>query len=963
MANNPYVNKVQYGNQTIIDISGDTVTAGDLWIGVTAHDASGAPIEGTLNVELDTLNIDPTESTQEIFPEDPYWGFDSVTVGAISSDYVGSNITRLTSSDLEVSIIDFPSAKDVSITLPAGYLSSSIGTNGNLSEATFSTATSCTINTNGTISMNFNPSAAGMAYTNSTYSISRANAVTVRTSSDLTASGPTITAPAGYYASSASKSVSTATLPTQPAASGTGTLKATISRSTSDQYINIPVGFVENSAYYKVSAVANMTLPTQAISTSSGTSKATIAVSTSDRYLNIPTGYNGTAQYYKISKISLTTGSATPSETAQTLTPTGYDGFSSVTVGAVSSTYVGSGVTRRSSTSLTVSGDTVTAPAGYYESSASKAVAAMTLPTNTSSSSSGTQKAVITPSSSVQYLNIPTGYNGTAQHYKINAADDSIFLITISWDSAQSLWVPDKTYAQIVAANSAGKTLALETDTNDPNYTVQGELYTEDNYYYYTITEYSQSGPNYMLIAHYYYIDSNGVSDDGEDTYYGLYDADAVPTQVMAGKHFYAYGGYQTGTATVQTQLSISGATVTAASGFYEASVSTTVQTTSLPTATESIHVGTKKAEITAGSSVKYLNITEGYQTGGYYQINAAGVIPEAVLPTQTSSTSSGTKKATISRNTSTRYLNIPTGQVSSSAYYEIEGVPNGSATTPTTTISVTPTISVSSTGLVTASGSTSQNITPTISAGYISSGTAGSVTASASNTYQLDRLTATAYNVSTSDQTIAAGQYITGQQRFKGVVVSNTLTAANIKNGVTITVGDADNASRITSVTGTYTGGSSGPALTLISTTSLGTLSTTNTSATDTSKSLSLASSTGFTDYDLLVVDISVNSTTNNRHTSSVSFVLLTGTSDVNTKNNYAVASNVWNSKLSSSGVASTRQSATKYGIYANSASVSNNTMSIPIYYRYNSNNTGTINGSYTARVYGAKLIDLIGG
>ena len=225
-----------------------------------------------------------------------------------------------------------------------------------------------------------------------------------------------------------------------------------------------------------------------------------------------------------------------------------------------------------------------------------------------------------------------------------------------------------------------------------------------------------------------------------------------------------------------------------------------------------------------------------------------------------------------------------------------------------------------------------------------------------------MTRLTATAYNVSTSDQTIAAGQYITGQQRFKGVVVSNTLTAANIKSGVTITVGDADNASRITSVTGTYSGGS-GPALTLISTTSLGTLSTSNTSATDTTKSLSLASSTNFTDYDLLVVDISVNSTTNGRHTSSVSFILITGTSNVATKNTYAVASNVWNSKLSSSGVASTRQSSTKYGIYVNSATVSNNTMTIPIYYRYNSNNTGTINGSYTARVYGAKLIDLIGG
>ena len=161
---------------------------------------------------------------------------------------------------------------------------------------------------------------------------------------------------------------------------------------------------------------------------------------------------------------------------------------------------------------------------------------------------------------------------------------------------------------------------------------------------------------------------------------------------------------------------------------------------------------------------------------------------------------------------------------------------------------------------------------------------------------------------------------------------------------------------------TGTASGGGGGIG-TLISTTSLGTLSTSSTSATNTNKTLSLANSTGWDDYDLLLIDVSVDTNTNNRHTSTVSMVLLTGTSNVGTKNTYTVGSNKWNSKLSSSGTGSTRQSTTAYGIYANSASVSNNTLSIPLYYRYNSNNTGTINGSYSARVYGVKLYDLIGG
>ena len=111
----------------------------------------------------------------------------------------------------------------------------------------------------------------------------------------------------------------------------------------------------------------------------------------------------------------------------------------------------------------------------------------------------------------------------------------------------------------------------------------------------------------------------------------------------------------------------------------------------------------------------------------------------------------------------------------------------------------------------------------------------------------------------------------------------------------------------------GTASGGGSG--LTLLKTTSLGTLSTSSTSATNTGKTMTV---TGYNDYDVLVVDVSVDSVTNGRHTSTVSMVYVTGTSNVSTKNTYAVGSNKWNSKVSSSGTASTRQSTSAYGIYA---------------------------------------------
>ena len=49
-------------------------------------------------------------------------------------------------------------------------------------------------------------------------------------------------------------------------------------------------------------------------------------------------------------------------------------------------------------------------------------ISAMTLPSASSSTSSGTSKATITPTSSAQYLNIPAGYLDTAQFYTIAAA-------------------------------------------------------------------------------------------------------------------------------------------------------------------------------------------------------------------------------------------------------------------------------------------------------------------------------------------------------------------------------------------------------------------------------------------------------------------------------------------------------------------------------------------------------------
>lgn len=101
------------------------------------------------------------------------------------------------------------------------------------------------------------------------------------------------------------------------------------------------------------------------------------------------------------------------------------------------------------------------------------------------------------------------------------------------------------------------------------------------------------------------------------------------------------------------------------------------------------------------------------------------------------------------------------------SGYYAAEvtkAINSGSATTPATTITVTPGITISAVGIITATVNSSKSIVPTVSAGYVSSGTAGTITASGSNTYEL---TTTGTAIITPNETVQnavlAGTYAIG--------------------------------------------------------------------------------------------------------------------------------------------------------------------------------------------------------
>lgn len=153
--------------------------------------------------------------------------------------------------------------------------------------------------------------------------------------------------------------------------------------------------------------------------------------------------------------------------------------------------------------------------------------------------------------------------------------------------------------------------------------------------------------------------------------------------------------------------------------------------------------------------------------------------------------------KTNITPTTSSQTITPDTGYDGLSSV-QINAMPSGSATTPATTITANPSISVSNGGLITATASASQSITPTVIAGYVSSGTAGTVTVSGSNTQQLTAKSEATYTPTTTAQTIASGQYLTGAQTIAG---DANLLAENIKKDVSIF-----------SVVGTYEGTASGP-------------------------------------------------------------------------------------------------------------------------------------------------------
>ena len=120
--------------------------------------------------------------------------------------------------------------------------------------------------------------------------------------------------------------------------------------------------------------------------------------------------------------------------------------------------------------------------------------------------------------------------------------------------------------------------------------------------------------------------------------------------------------------------------------------------------------------------------------------------------------------------------VTVPAGYYSSQ---QTKSVASGSAPAPAT---ISGTSASVSTGTNTLTLSKTISVTPTVSAGYVSAGTAGN--SSVSLTASVTTKAAATITPSTSNQEIAAGTYLTGKQTVSG---DANLVAANIKQGVSI--------------------------------------------------------------------------------------------------------------------------------------------------------------------------------
>lgn len=405
-------------------------------------------------------------------------------------------------------------------------------------------------------------------------------------------------------------------------------------------------------------------------------------------------------------------------------------------------------VESKTSADLIVSGKTVTAPAGYYATNASKSVAdgsvtieSKTINANTSVSinSAGLITATVNDSDSISASAITVGY--------VERDDVTDGTVTVAGSSTLQLAVPTQLTVSggTVTAPSGYYPSALSKTLGTGAITASGSAITiepvasiNNSTGVVTVATQTQNVTVNAHVATAGYVTT--AQDSSATVAVTLKDNTtlALTTKAAAtytpGTQAQSVPSYRwlTGAQTIAGDTDLVSANIKSGVSIFGVAGSSTVVDTNDATATS--------ADLLSGKTA--------YVKGAKVTGNIA-------------------TKSSADMTVSGKTVTAPAGYYASAAS---KSVADGSATTPAKTITATVTPSLNtSTGVVSITVAGSSSVTPTVSAGYVTAGTAGTISVSGSSSLQLTTKAAQTYTPGTQNITIAAGQYLTGTQTIQG--------------------------------------------------------------------------------------------------------------------------------------------------------------------------------------------------
>ena len=510
---------------------------------------------------------------------------------------------------------------------------------------------------------------------------------------------------------------------------------------------------------------------------------------------------------YQLSTQSAT--AITPTESQQTAVSAGKYTTGAVTVNAIPSNYVGSGITQRSSSDLTASGATVTVPSGYYSAQASKAVANGTAGTPTATKGSVSNHSINVTPSVTNTSGYITGSTKTGTAVTVSASE----LVSGSQTITSNQTVDVTNLAEVVVNVSGGGTpMQIETNIVASSYTsstvtftgLNGEpkafwaihgaaiatgtpskvasiVFDGTSMHGQIVTNTSNAQASYSTNFSYTY--SNGTLTITSS------DATFISANYILT---YAYGGGVVDTKDVQvgsgaTSITFTGLEAEPAlwSCIFKSNFSTSsgYQRVMYVEHEDDFTIGFAM-DSSANPNPTYwsysynngsLTITsQGTNAGGYFHQPGYYQLTYAY----DDGSSGNYQSKTVTPTTSQQVVEADSGY-DALKRVTVNAMPSGSATAPA---SISGTAASVSTGTNTLTLTKTVSVTPMVSAGYISAGTAGN--SSVSLTASVTTKAAATITPTTTNQTIAAGTYITGTQTIAGdadLVGGNILSTANI--------------------------------------------------------------------------------------------------------------------------------------------------------------------------------------